>query len=140
MSSAVVTTLIATAISGLGVIVSLLAQRARQRQWDDDRRRTMTERVYEHRLVAYPVAMRITDPLRRGAMSDFRGSTSDFLSTVGEELDVWQSSQAAFIMSNYTLQRIYRLRDALRLVPADPSVFAASEIERVFKAKNEFRW
>lgn len=136
MAEVVVPAVIAAAVS---VTISLYTQMLLHRQWAEDRNRSMTERLYERRIETYPIAMRLTEPLRGDVLRDFRGDKALLLADVGSKLEDWRSGDAAFIVSRKSHAATMSLRDALQSQLAEGDRFTEAEVETLWNAKNDFR-
>lgn len=128
MTNAVDTALIAGGISVAVGLLSFLATwrtlASEHRRQERELQRRLTEKLIERRLIVYPKAFEITEPLR--------------LYGVRSQLTIWDRTEAALIMSRECLQTYRSLRDGLAIEPSG-GVFTREQLDSIWHAKNDFR-
>lgn len=111
-----VATIVSIVVGGLTYEATVRGQRAERIRLERELQRTMTAKLYDRRMAAYPKAWTITEALRRSRMAD-DGVRSDpqYFHDVLSQLDDWAATDGAMILSSESVQALYELRQLLRL-------------------------
>ncbi|MDH5728297.1 MAG: hypothetical protein OEZ58_04865 [Gammaproteobacteria bacterium] len=142
MSTQLVSAMIAASVSIVVGLLGYMASKwallnARELQTQEQKRR-LTEKLYEIRLHAYPRAFAITDRLRGENIFNQKLS-SDFLTSVLDELFVWHRSKAGFVLSTESIKAFYQIRGSLGQKPAPGTIYSEEQKQSIWNAKNNLR-
>ena len=138
--TAVISAVVSLTVTLITVFVSKSNIRAEREKLERELQRSMTLRLYNIRLDAYPHAMEITEKIRRSRMKELGGKVNEkYFKDVLTELDAWHATKAGFIISRRSLGQLYALRRALRQKPESGGKYSAEQIESVAVAKGKFR-
>lgn len=144
LNDVVLTGIVAAAVSIVTAFISYLAnQRAivvEREKFERGLQRSLTEKLYERRLAAYPDALRLTEPLRKSNLwNKEKPLSKEYLQHVLTELESWNINQAAFLLSHQALEALWELRRALRDDPSEEGQYSEEQLMRMWKAKDRFR-
>jgi hypothetical protein len=102
--------------------------------------RPLTEKLYDKRISAYPQALQITEALRRSRLwQEGQVITKEYLNRVEADLDEWESTKAAFLMSDSALAALDVVRRSLRAKPDVDGKYSDVQLKEIWDAKNKFR-
>lgn len=144
LSDVLISAIVAALVSLLTAMVTYFAQRRalmiEREKFEKQLQRALTEKLYDLRLASYPKALEITEGLRRSRLwSEESKLTEAYLQGILTELDTWNSTRAAFLMSDNGLDALQALRGALRVKPQADGTFTDEQIERIWRAKGRLR-
>lgn len=138
--TAIISAIVSLTVTLITVSVSRSTIKAEREKLERELQRTMTVKLYDVRIEAYPHAMQITEQLRKSSLAkQGENLTEDYFKEVLSQLDAWHATKAAFIISRNSLYKLYALRKILREKPASNSHYSAEQLDRVGEAKGEFR-
>lgn len=138
--TAVISAVVSLAVTLITVFVSKSNIRAEREKLERELQRSMTLRLYDVRLDAYPHAMEITEKIRRSFMREQGNKLNEkYFKSVLTELDAWHATKAGFILSRRSLDQLYALRKALRQKPESGGKYSPEQVESIAVAKGEFR-
>jgi hypothetical protein len=138
--TAVISAVVSLTVTLITVFVSKSNIRAEREKLERELQRSMTSRLYDVRLEAYPHAMEITEKVRRSRMKELGGKLNEkYFKDVLTELDAWHATKAGFILSRRSLDQLYALREALRQKPESSGKYTPEQIESIAVAKGKFR-
>ena len=125
-------------VSIIGFLSSMLMVQSSQRDLERRIQSQFTDKLYALRLEHYPMAFKITERIIRRARPE--GIVShDILTEAGKELWAWRTGIVSLIISNRSLKALYELRDALQMGAGDKSGYTDDQIEKIMRARNDFR-
>lgn len=138
--AAVVAAAVSAVIGVLTYRATISGYRAERFRLERELQRTMTAKLYDRRMDAYPKAWAITDGLRESQLLKHdAGNSSDYLPGILERLDEWASTDGAMILSQDSLEAVQELREALRAEPESEHGYSESQLDRVWEAKGTIR-
>lgn len=98
----------------------------------------LDDKICELRLSRYPRAFEITDQL--GSQYLFKNKISSAsIKQIREDLIEWNKALAGFVLSEKSLKAFYKLREALDLNSGHHHSLNQERLERIWKAKSQFR-
>ncbi|MCX5858826.1 MAG: hypothetical protein NT056_02845 [Proteobacteria bacterium] len=98
----------------------------------------LDDKICELRLSSYPRAFEITDQL--GSQNLFKSKISTgSVKQIREDLIEWNKALASFVLSEKSLKTFYKLREALDLNSGHHHLLNQERLEKIWKAKNQFR-
>ena len=100
---------------------------------------SMTAKLYDVRIEAYPKGMELTEALRRTQLAGDVTLTADYLNGIVAQLDLWYSSKAGFVLSRRSAQCFSALHKAVREKPGSHGVYSPEQIDRMVRSRREFR-
>lgn len=144
MEAAVLTAIVSAIVSLIVTILTVYASkstmRAEREKLERELQRSMTARLYDARIEAYPEAMQITEALRRHRLEDQGENLSeDYLHAILTKIDSWHATKAAFIISRNSLYKLYALRKVLREKPESNGRYSQEQVSNIRDAKGRFR-
>lgn len=144
MEIAVITAIISAVVSLTVTLITVFASRntikAEREKLERELQRSMTVKLYDVRIEAYPQAMQITEGLRKSRLGENeKGLPEEYFKDILSQLDAWHATKAAFIISRNSLYQLYALRKALREKPESNGKYSSEQINRVWDAKGKFR-
>ena len=138
--TAVISAVVSLTVTLITVFVSKSNIRAEREKLERELQRSMTSRLYDVRLEAYPHAMEITEKIRRSRMREQGDKLNEqYFKDVLTELDAWHATKAGFILSRRSLDQLYTLREVLRQKPKSDGKYSPEQIEDIAITKGEFR-
>jgi predicted RND superfamily exporter protein len=129
LTSAIVAGIVAIIVSSMVYFVTRKKKGAEKEKYE--------EKLYERRLEAYEHAFYITDDLSEEDLYKMT-VTSGKLQDIRRSLNEWHHKKS-FILSEESLKAFYEMRDSLAVEPPNGSEFSPEQIDRIWKAKNQFR-
>jgi hypothetical protein len=144
MEAAILTAIISAVVSLTVTLITVIASRsnirAEREKLERELQRSMTVKLYDVRIDAYPRAMQITEGLRRSHIRAQREEAHEgYFKDILNQIDEWHATKAAFIISNNSLHRLYALRNALRKKPEANGKYSAEQMNSIWSAKGDFR-
>jgi hypothetical protein len=124
---------------GVSLIVSLITYITSVRSLKIEREklerqleRQFTDRLYNLRLINYPEAFKITEPL---------GKKNTIIQTqeIGKQLKSWKAGEVSLILSNRARQSFYNLQEAINKKPETAKGFSEQQNFKIWKLRNLFR-
>jgi hypothetical protein len=98
----------------------------------------LDDKICELRLSSYPRAFEITDQL--GSQNLFKSKISTgSIKQIRKDLIEWNKALAGFVLSEKSLKSFYKLREALDLNSGHHHLLNQERLERIWKAKSQFR-
>lgn len=138
--TAVISAVVSLTVTLITVFVSRSNIRAEREKLERQLQRSMTSKLYEVRLEAYPKAVEITEKLRRSRMREEVDKLNEkYFKDVLAQIDAWHATKAGFILSRRSLEQLDALREVLWQKPANDGKYTPEQIERIAVAKGEFR-
>jgi len=143
-ASALIAAGVAAAVSlvvgGLTYWATIRGHRAERLRLERELQRTMTAKLYDQRMAAYPKVWKITEALRRSSLEAAGAQVSPaYFAPVLAAIDEWAATDGAMILSSDTVDALYEIRRALRDEPDSPAGYTEAQIERMRTAKGRFR-
>jgi len=139
VDTVVFSALISAIVSLIVALISFYTNRRSMRQEREllelQLQRKFTEKLYDKRLDAYPLAFEITDLLSGEHIFSLQMNIQELL-TIRERLLEWRRKHG-FIMSDEAISAFYELRDSLSLNPDE--TLSNKKRKSIFRAKNKFR-
>lgn len=136
--SASIAGLVSVTVGTLSFFANRRATSAGSLERERQMQRRLTERLYELRLAAYPLAFEITGPLAREELFQ-NAETAGLVARTGDGLREWNRTLGALVMSKPTLKAYYEIREALAVVPSEAAGYDVAQLDRIWEAKNGFR-
>ena len=138
--TAIISAIVSLTITLITVFASRSTIKAEREKLERELQRSLTTKLYDVRIEVYPQAMQMTEKLRRSNLAkQGENLTEDYFKEVLSQLDAWHATKAAFIISRNSLYKLYALRKTLREKPESNGHYSSEQIDRVWKAKGEFR-
>lgn len=134
--AAIVATIVSLIVAVSGFIINYITIYQSQKQFEQQLQRKLTEKLYDKRLEVYPLVFSITDDLRGARL--FNELDLQELLKVRNNLLEWNRKQG-FVLSDKSIKAFYYLRNALSLDYKNSKEIKKGDLEKIFKAKNEFR-
>ena len=138
--TAVISAIVSLTVTLITVFVSRSTIKAEHEKLERELQRSMTIKLYDVRIKAYPKAVEITEGLRKSHLSK-QGETitEDYFKNILNQLDAWHATEVGFIISRNALYKLYALRKALREKPESNGKYSSVQINRIWEAKGNFR-
>lgn len=141
--SGILSAAIAAIVSLIVALVSFLTTRhtlrSEREKFEKELQRSMTVRLYEERLAAYPAAIAITDGLRKSRLFAPEGVSEDYFAAILTRLDAWHSDKAFLLLSQRAVETLYELRRLLRDKPEQSDGYSKAQLEAIWRSKGKFR-
>jgi hypothetical protein len=96
---------------------------------------SMTAKLYDVRIEAYPKGMEITEALRKTQLAGDVTLTIDYLNNIVSQLDLWYSSKAGFVLSHNSAQCFSELHKAIREKPESNGMYLPEQIDRMVRGQ-----
>jgi hypothetical protein len=144
LGTTILTAIISATVSLTVTLITVFATRstikAEREKFERELQRSMTIKLYDARMAAYPQAMEITEGLRNSRLAEQgENLAEDYFKDIITKLDEWHATNAAFIMSRNSLGNLYTLRRALREKPESDGKYSSAQIKKIWDTKAEFR-
>ncbi|MCP4112733.1 MAG: hypothetical protein GY749_45600 [Desulfobacteraceae bacterium] len=144
MNEKIISALIAAAVSLTVALISFVMNKkslkSEREKFEKQLQRGLTEKLYDLRMKNYPKAMEITEGLRISFMKAQGENLSyEYFKSILTELDKWHCTEAAFILSSTSMNRLYDIRSFLREKPEEDCKYTKEHIKKINEAKGEFR-
>ncbi len=97
-----------------------------------------TDRLYPLRLEHYPKAFILTEKIQRRSKPQQIVEQAE-LKKIADELYAWKTGIVSLIISQSSLGKFFTLRDALIMGYGENDKFTDSQVERIMRARNQFR-
>ena len=98
----------------------------------------LDDKICDLRLSSYPRAFEITDQLGSQYLFKNKISTGS-VKQIREDLIEWNKALTGFVLSDKSLKAFYKLREALDLNSGHNHFLNQERLERIWKAKSQFR-
>lgn len=143
MDAATLTSIIAAVVSlvviSVSAYVSSLTIKSASKTLEQKQEGSMTDKLYDVRIEWYPKGMELTEALRRSQLAGDVTLNADYLKGIVSKLDSWYSSPAGFVLSRNSAQSFSILHEAIREKPESNGMYLPEQIDRMVKARREFR-
>lgn len=140
MLSAVVAAVVSLAVGLVTYRATTSGHRSERLKLERELQRTMTSKLYDRRMEAYPRAWEISDALRRSRMRAGNAQQDpEYFAKVLAELDQWTATAGAMILSKEAVEASIDMRLALREAPAGPDGYSDEQVERIWRSKGRLR-
>lgn len=144
MEAAILTAIISAVVSLTVTLITVFGSRsaikAEREKLERELQRSMTVKLYDVRIKAYPKAVDITEALRKSRLGEQgENITEDYFKNILNQLDAWHATEAGFIISRNSLNKLYALRKVLREKPESNGKYSSIQIDRIWEAKGELR-
>ncbi len=137
--SGVVAAVVSLIVGGMTYQATVRGQRAERLRLERELQRTMTAKLYDRRMAAYPKAWKITEALRRSEMlASDAPSDPQYFRDVLTELDHWAATDGAMVLSSDSVKALYEIRRVLR-IPMGSDGYSDEQIESIREAKGNLR-
>jgi hypothetical protein len=135
----ILTALVSLVVILISAYFSNLTIKAARQTLEKQQLGSMTAKLYDVRIESYPKGMEITEALRKTQLSGDVTLTVEYLKNIVSQLDLWYSSKAGFVLSRHSAQCFSALHKAIREKPQPDGIFLPEQIDRMVKARREFR-
>lgn len=137
--SGLVAAVVSLIVGGMTYQATVRGQRAERLRLERELQRTMTAKLYDRRMTAYPKAWTITEALRRSNMlaSEVR-TNPQYFQDVLADLDHWAATDGAMVLSSDSVQALYEVRRVLR-IPMGSDGYSDDQLESIRHAKANLR-
>ena len=135
----IITAVVSLAVISISVYVSRLTIIAARKTLEQKQLGSMTDKLYDVRIEWYPKGMELTETLRKSQLAGDVTLTADYLNGITSKLDSWYSSPAGFVLSRNSAQCFSTLHRAIREKPQSNGMYLPEQINRMVKARREFR-
>jgi hypothetical protein len=137
----ITTAFISALVAIIGAIISFMtnrrAVRAELRKVEIELTRRLTEKLYDRRLDAYPLAFEITDNLRGEHLFTLE-VTREYLEDTRQRLLDWHKKNG-ILLSDETIETYKKLRRAIAKVTQTDVSLSDETLRPIWQAKNDFR-
>jgi len=143
MTLPLITAIIASSISLIGILISFFLNSRQIKQQDINiqrqLQRVMTQKLYELRLKNYPRAFEITERLKQERKPKFINPKEE-IEAILKDLLEWKNGEVSLILSNDSLYLFGQLCNRLDKLPdGELGVFSQKQAENIFQARIDFR-
>ena len=129
---------ISLAVSLLGFISSWIVLRAQYKELERKIQNQFTDKLYSLRLEHYPHAFILTEQIQHRPKPQQIVERTE-LESIANKLYIWKTGIVSLIISKHALEKFFALRDALSLGYGENDRFTNEQVERIMKARNDFR-
>jgi len=135
----IITATVSLVVILISAYVSRLTINSARQTLEKQQLGSMTAKLYDVRIEAYPKGMEITEALRKTQLAGDVTLTIDYLNDIVSQLDLWYSSKAGFVLSRNSAQCFSELHKAIREKPESNGMYLPEQIDRMVRARREFR-